>query len=100
MVWQPPLIKTIATSGQGTPELHRAVLAHRQFLVDQNLWDEKNAARLTAELERSLREELYHNWQQKVDPRAYREMLKLILSHQISPQKAAIDLLNQPKSTK
>ncbi len=100
VTWQPPLIKTIATSGQGTPELHRAVLAHRQFLVDQNLWDEKNAARLTAELERSLREELYHNWQQKVDPRAYREMLKLILSRQISPQKAAIDLLNQPKSTK
>jgi LAO/AO transport system kinase len=100
VAWQPPLIKTIATSGQGTPELQRAVLAHRQFLVDQNLWDEKNAARLTAELERSLREELYHNWQQKVDRDTYQVMLKEILARRISPQKAAIDLVNQPKSTK
>jgi LAO/AO transport system kinase len=100
VAWQPPLIKTVATSGHGTPELHRALLAHRQFLVGQNLWDDKNAARLTAELERALREQLYRTWQQAADPRAYQEILKQLLARRISPQKAAIDLVNQPKSTK
>jgi len=100
LAWETPLIKTIAKSGQGTPELHQAILAHRQFLVDHSLWEEKNTDRLTAELERSLREELYHTWQGQVDPRVYQKMLKQILARRISPQKAAFDLVNQPKSIK
>jgi LAO/AO transport system kinase len=98
--WRVPLIKSIATSGQGTSEIHRAVLAHHQFLMDQKKWDAKNAERLTSELERSLREELYRTWQRTVDPHTYRQMLKQILARRVSPQQAAIDLLKQPKSSK
>jgi LAO/AO transport system kinase len=98
--WRVPLIKTIATNGQGTHELYQAVLDHRQYLADQNLWDGKNAARLKAELERALREELYHAWHSQVDAREYQKVLKLIQARRISPQKAAIDLLKRPKSSK
>ena len=30
--WRPPLIKTIATTGQGTTELHQAIMDHKQYL--------------------------------------------------------------------
>jgi LAO/AO transport system kinase len=98
--WRTPLIKTIATSGQGTRELHQAVLDHRKFLMDRGLWDTKNAARLAGELERALREELYHTWQMENDSKIYQKTLKKVLARQVSPQQAALELLKQPKSSK
>lgn len=95
--WRLPLIKTIATSGQGTLELHRAIMAHRQYLMEHNLWDEKNAARLSIELEHYLRENLYTNWKNRIDPDKYQRVLKNVLSRRLSPQQAALDLLKQPK---
>jgi LAO/AO transport system kinase len=98
--WRPPLIKTIATSGHGAIALYQAVLDHRHYLVDGKLWDAKNAARLTGELEQYLREGLYRAWQQGVDSKQYAKILKDVLSRKISPQKASADLLDQPKSSK
>ncbi len=91
--WRPPLIKTIATSGQGTTELYHAILAHKQHLMDDKLWDDKNAARLTNELEHHLRENLFDNWQKGIDRDTYQRVLKSVLSHRLSPQQAALDLL-------
>ncbi len=98
--WRPPLIKTIATTGQGTAELHRAIMEHRKYLSTENRWESKNKARLTAELEHHLRESLYAEWQKGVDPQAYQHVLNDVLSHQIHPQQAALDLIKQPKSHK
>ncbi|MBN2257090.1 MAG: methylmalonyl Co-A mutase-associated GTPase MeaB [Anaerolineaceae bacterium] len=95
--WRPPLIKTIALSGEGTVELHQSIAAHRQYLVDGKLWDAKNAARLTSMLEKQLREHLYQNWQNRVDQKAYKRALKSVLSYRVSPYQAAIDLLKQPE---
>jgi LAO/AO transport system kinase len=98
--WRPPLIKTIATTGHGTCELYQAVIDHRHYLVDGKLWDVKNEARLKVEVEQYLREGLYQNWRQGVDLQLFRKTLKKVFSRQVSPQKAALDLLKQPKSSK
>jgi LAO/AO transport system kinase len=95
--WRPPLIKTVATTGQGVGELHRVIMAHKQHLVQQKLWEEKNAARLTNELEHLLRESLYVEWQKRIRPETYQRVLNAVLSHDLSPQQAAMDLLKQPK---
>jgi LAO/AO transport system kinase len=95
--WRLPLIKTIAITGQGTAELYRAVMAHKQYLVDERLWDAKNTARLTSALEHQLREHLYQDWRNEIDRETYKQALKSVLAHQVSPQQAAINLLKQPK---
>jgi LAO/AO transport system kinase len=98
--WRPPLIKTIATTGQGTAELYQAIMDHRQYLSDENRWESKNAARLAAELEHHLRESLFASWQRGIDPQEYKQVLSDVLTHKIHPQQAALDLIKQPKSSK
>jgi LAO/AO transport system kinase len=95
--WRPPLVKTIATTGQGTSELYQAVIAHKKYLMDEGLWDKKNTARLTNELEHHIRSNLYAMWQEGIDPHTYQLVLKDVLSHRLSPQQAALDLLKPPK---
>jgi LAO/AO transport system kinase len=98
--WRPPLIKTIATTGQGTAELYQAIMAHKQYLSNENRWESKNAARLASELEHHLRENMFTEWQKGIDPQVYRQALNDVLSHKIHPQQAALDLIKQPKSSK
>jgi LAO/AO transport system kinase len=98
--WRPPLIKTIATTGQGTAELYQAVLDHKRYLSGENRWESKNAARLASELEHHLRECLFTEWQKGIDPHVYGQALSDVLSHKIHPQQAALDLIKQPKSSK
>jgi LAO/AO transport system kinase len=98
--WRPPLIKTMAKSGQGTEELYHAIKAHKQYLIDRKLWDKKNSDRLKNELELYIRENLFKNWKSEVDSNHYRGVLKNVLSRQLSPQKASQDLVKQPKSSK
>ncbi len=42
----------------------------------ENLWDEKDAARLTNELEHHLRENLFGDWQKGIDPDIYQKVLE------------------------
>ena len=100
MTWRPPLIKTIATTGQGAIELYKSVMDHKQYLSIDNRWESKNSARLASELEHHLRESLFTGWQKGIDPQVYRQALSDVLSHKVHPQQAALDLIKQPKSSK
>ncbi|MBU4173696.1 MAG: methylmalonyl Co-A mutase-associated GTPase MeaB [Actinobacteria bacterium] len=48
--WKPPVISTVALSGEGVGELADAIAAHRAFLVQSGLMEEKTVQRMKAEL--------------------------------------------------
>jgi LAO/AO transport system kinase len=53
--WARPVLKTVATTGEGIAELSEAVRRHREYLKQERLWEEKrqkrNRRRLMGELE-------------------------------------------------
>lgn len=48
--WRPPVLKTIATSGEGTDRVLEAVEAHRRYLTEARLLDQKRRQRRRAEI--------------------------------------------------
>lgn len=52
--WRPPIISTIATTGEGVPELRAAILAHGEWSVESGGRERRRAARADAELRRVL----------------------------------------------
>jgi LAO/AO transport system kinase len=48
--WQPPVVQTVATRGEGVAGLWAAIEAHRSHLVDTGELDERRRARLSEEI--------------------------------------------------
>jgi len=48
--WRPPIIKTMATLGEGIPDLTEKIIAHRQFLQEGNGLSKKRAERAREEI--------------------------------------------------
>ena len=48
--WKPPIVKTIATSGQGIEELMSAAASHRQYLSECNLMGSRRVSAAQAEI--------------------------------------------------
>ena len=56
--WTPPIVRCVATRGEGTPELVAAVALHRAWLDGTVAGRERRRARLAEEVRESLREAL------------------------------------------
>ncbi len=56
--WRPPILKTIALSGQGVPEVMDAIARHQAYLDENGLRAKKDAARFDEELRDVLKREL------------------------------------------
>lgn len=57
--WRPPVLKTVALSGQGVGELADKIANHQSYLNEQELRAKKEAARFEDELRRVLKRELF-----------------------------------------
>jgi len=49
-LWKPPVIKTVANTGEGIPTLAEAIKSHMTFLQDNNLLEEKRKIKVRMEL--------------------------------------------------
>jgi LAO/AO transport system kinase len=54
--WTPPVVKTVASEGQGTGELAQAILQYEAFLAKENLLEKKNAENWQERLVEMLRD--------------------------------------------
>ncbi len=52
--WRPPIVRTIATEGQGIDDVMDAVASHRSFMVDRGELEARRARRALTELRRVL----------------------------------------------
>ena len=97
--WQPPILRTVATEGDGVPELVAAITRHRAYLHTTGDWQRRERARLHSELEALLRERLVSRWRETVSASRYQQILDHVVARQISPHQAVTALIDGGQPT-
>jgi len=91
--WDPPILTTIATSGEGVSELVERITNHRNFLLSSKRWSLKEERRIKREMDTMLQRELLIKWRDSTSSTLYQRTLKKLVKREISPQRAVQLLL-------
>ena len=94
-LWLPPILRTVATEGQGIAELAAAIEQHRQHLQASGELEQRELARLRAELELLLRETLVARWRARTPDERFAQALERIARRELSPWQAAEELAKE-----
>jgi LAO/AO transport system kinase len=92
-LWVPPLLRSVATQGQGLAEVLQAVQDHYQYLLRSGELQQREAARLQAELDNLLREALVARWRASLPHGRYETVFQSLARRELSPWRAVDDLL-------
>ena len=92
--WQPPILRTVATDGGGIAELSRQIDRHRQHLQDSGDLERRQRARLAAEFEQRLQQQLVDRFMANAGDHIYQQLLDQIVNRQLTPQQAVQALIN------
>jgi LAO/AO transport system kinase len=93
-IWIPPIQRTVATEGDGIPDLVKEINQHRQYLRESGELERRERARLQAELEALLQDSLVSRWRKSISTSKYQEILEKLLERQISPYQGVLALLD------
>ncbi len=93
-VWVPPVLQTIATEGEGIAELAAEIERHRGYLHETSELERRVRARLQAEMDIQLRDDLVNRWRARIPPMEYQRVLDRVIARQISPRQAVRILLD------
>lgn len=91
--WIPPLIKTVATEGDGVPELAEEILRHERHLRQSGEWAHRDRSRLESELEALLQEALVARFHEALPEGEYRQALEAVFDRRLAPTEAVGTLL-------
>lgn len=91
--WSVPLIETVATEGQGIPELAQAIQRHRSHLAVSGDRVERERRRLQEELLALLQSELLARFLASRSDGAIQSLLARVQQREISPQQAVAELM-------
>lgn len=93
--WNPPVLKTIALTGEGVPELIKNLEEHRRFL-NQEKQQQRNLLRAENELVEAIREKITSSIIDNLKKqRKFDELVMKILDKKIDPTSAAEKLLKK-----
>lgn len=92
--WTPPILRAVATQGDGIPELAVAIADHYQYLHESGEWKRRERDRLKNELDALLKDKLVARWQATITPFQYQNVLDSLVERRISPHQAVAALLN------
>jgi LAO/AO transport system kinase len=92
--WTPPIVKTVATRGQGIAELADAIEAHLEYLRGSGEFEE----RIREAASRSLREAVRQHFVEELfagHTPAFEEMVSAIVDRRLDPRSAARRLVQR-----
>ena len=92
-LWRPPLVRAVASTGEGVHEIIQAIQAHKDYLVKTGSWVKREEVRLMGEFESLLQAALLARWREKVGEEIYQNTLFQLTRRQISPWQAVRRLL-------
>jgi LAO/AO transport system kinase len=95
--WIPPLMCTVAIQGKGIEKLAAAIDAHNEFLHHKGNWQNREEARLRAEMEILVRDALQARWRGSLADGEFERMIKAVASRKLSPQQAVEELISNYK---
>jgi LAO/AO transport system kinase len=93
-LWIPPIRRTVSTEGKGIAELVQSIETHRQRLLTSGEWQQREAARLAAELDLLVQNALVSRWRTSLQPGEYQRVLEDMLARRVSPWQALDALLD------
>lgn len=91
--WQPPILKTVATEGQGVADVVEAVIQHRAYLETSGELARQERERVSAELHHLLREALVARWLHQIQDGQIDAAIERILAREVDPHTAVEELL-------
>ncbi|MEM3579103.1 MAG: methylmalonyl Co-A mutase-associated GTPase MeaB [Candidatus Bathyarchaeia archaeon] len=93
--WSPPIVKTIAITGEGVPQLLDKIEEHKQYL-QKELWQKRSWEKAQAELIEAIRDKVTNSIIEKLKrEKRFEKILQQIVNREIDPATAAEKLLNQ-----
>jgi LAO/AO transport system kinase len=94
----PPIVKTVASKGQGIVELDAAIDKHLDYLKSSGELDRRNRERVRIRIETMLKEKFMDRLIGGTLTRSeYEELLESVLRKRNNPHDAAIELLSRVK---
>jgi LAO/AO transport system kinase len=91
--WQPPILRTVASAGEGTPGVLEAIDQHRAHLESSGQLQQRRAARAHSELTRVLRARVERLARDALGQARYRRLLDDVVHHRTDPWTAADEVL-------
>jgi len=93
--WRPPVLPTVATTGEGIDAVWDAVRKHRAFLEENGDLSERRAARLTGELKRALVSELTRRAEAEAGDGRFARIAAEVIRREVDPWTAAKEMLGE-----
>ena len=94
--WIPPIVKTIASRGEGIVELDEAIRKHRDYLIASGELDRRNRQRVRIRIETGLKERFMDRvMSETLGETAWQELLEDVHSKRINPHEAADRVLSR-----
>jgi LAO/AO transport system kinase len=93
--WTPPIVKTIASEGSGTPELAAAIANYEAYLEKENLVLKKNVENWQERLVEMLRDGMLEKVRAKMDSGALERYAAEIAEHKRDPYSLVEELMRQ-----
>jgi len=98
--WVPPIIKTVATRGEGIPELVDAVERHRAYLLESGEFHRREATRVAHELDHILREALLQRLVRRISPAHLEATVQQVVARRVDPYTAAAELMRREEEAR
>ncbi|HYH48937.1 MAG TPA: methylmalonyl Co-A mutase-associated GTPase MeaB [Acidimicrobiia bacterium] len=96
--WRPPIVKTVASKGEGLDELWEAVTSHRAFLESDGRLAARRTKRIRDELKAIVVERLYERAGQVCTGERFDELAASVEAREVDPYSAAESLLAETLS--
>ena len=90
--WRPPIVKTIASQGEGLDELMTAIREHGVYLAERSEGRQRVRVRAAIELETILRERLLSRLLETIGSAQLDRVLDQVVAHEVDPYSAAEQL--------
>ncbi|MBI2983477.1 MAG: methylmalonyl Co-A mutase-associated GTPase MeaB [Chloroflexi bacterium] len=94
--WKPPIVRTVAATGEGVDELVRAVDRHREWAASSGERERRRADAARVEVEALLRESLVRRLEERVGSERVRRAVERVASRAVDPYAAVEELLADP----
>ncbi len=87
--WRPPIVATVATTGEGVVGLWESIEAHREHATASGLLERRRARRIREELSEIVTRRLEHLAKSVCGEDRWNELVEAVLSREVDPWSAA-----------
>lgn len=95
VMWNTPVLRTVATEATGIAELGREIDRHCDYLQTSREWERKVQSRLKTMMDQLIQAALVARWRQSISDEDYAEVLAQLVSREISPLQAVEQLTGE-----